>query len=77
MKESTKKSGKIGRYVAWNLVAMAVVCLLLFLGVKFGLNMYTHHGEAIAVPDVKNKPADAAMSAIAALDLVPLVTDTG
>ena len=77
MKESAKKSDRSWRYVGWHLVAMAAVCLLLFLGVKYGLNMYTHHGEAIPVPDVKNKPADEAKKALAALELIPVVTDTG
>ena len=35
-----------------NLAAMLVVVVLLCLGVKFGIDLYTHHGEEIEVPDI-------------------------
>ena len=38
-----------------NIGAMLIVVVLLCLGVKFGLDLYTHHGEEIVVPDVKHK----------------------
>lgn len=45
---------KIGRhYVLINLIAMAVVIVLLCIGVKVGLAYYTHHGEGIDVPDLR------------------------
>lgn len=45
---------KIGRhYVLVNLLAMVVVIVLLCVGVKVGLDYYTHHGEGIDVPDLR------------------------
>lgn len=45
---------KIGRhYVLVNLFAMVVVIVLLCVGVKVGLDYYTHHGEGIDVPDLR------------------------
>ena len=38
-----------------NLALMLVVVVLLCLGVKVGLDIYTHHGEEISVPDVRRK----------------------
>ncbi len=32
-------------YLWTNLLAMVLVVVLLVLGVKFGLNVYTHHGD--------------------------------
>ena len=43
------------RYLWGNLAAMAVVVLLLAFGVKFGLDVYTHHGEAISIPNLLHK----------------------
>ena len=46
--------GKLtSRYVWSNLLAMAIVVVLLCVGVKYGLEIYTHHGEGIAVPNIK------------------------
>ena len=43
------------RYVVLNLIAMAVVCTALVYAAMFCADIYTHHGEAIAVPDIRNK----------------------
>ena len=40
------------RFLLLNLLAMAVVVVLLCLGVGYGLDLYTHHGEGIVVPDL-------------------------
>ena len=40
-------------YVLINLLAMAMVLVLLCVGVKYALAIYTHHGEGIEVPDLK------------------------
>ena len=39
-------------YVLINLLAMAMVIVLLCVGVKYALAIYTHHGEGIEVPDL-------------------------
>lgn len=41
------------KYFWVNLIAMAVVVVGLVFGVLKGLNIYTRHGEAVVVPDVK------------------------
>lgn len=41
------------KYFWVNLIAMAVVVAGLVFGVLKGLNIYTLHGEAVVVPDVK------------------------
>lgn len=46
--------GKLtSHYLLLHLLAMAVVFVLLCTGVKFGLDIYTHHGEGIEVPELK------------------------
>lgn len=47
---------KITAPIVWgNLLGMAVVLLLVAIGVWKGLEHYTHHGETILVPDVKEQ----------------------
>ena len=44
---------KFGGYKLWgNLLAIAVVCLALLIGLVYGLNTYTHHGQSVEVPDL-------------------------
>ena len=49
-----KSSDFLNKFKSWylwkNLIAMAAVVVLLCLGVKFGLDLYTHHGESIPIP---------------------------
>lgn len=40
-------------YFWGNIIAMIVVVILLFVGLNFGLTIYTHHGEGISVPNLK------------------------
>ena len=77
MKESSKSKGGKGRYVVWNLLAMAVVCLLAFLGIRYGLNTYTHHGESIAIPDVREKSTQSAIATLEGIGMAVEVVDTG
>lgn len=64
-------------YLWANLLAMVVVIILLGLGVKYGLDIYTHHGEEIAVPDVKHKAYPDAKHILEGKDLKMEVSDTG
>ncbi len=43
----------LDKYVWGNLIAMAIVLAVLLVGLKYGLEAYTRHGEEIPVPDVK------------------------
>lgn len=38
------------RYLLGNLIAMALVVVAVCLGVRYGLDIYTHHGEKIMIP---------------------------
>lgn len=60
-----------------NIAAMAGVVVLLCLGVKFGLDIYTHHGEEIEVPDIKHKLFSDAEQLLSNRGLEIEVTDTG
>jgi beta-lactam-binding protein with PASTA domain len=60
-----------------NLLAMAVVVVLLFLGVKYGLEIYTHHGEGIKVPNIEGMLYTKARSLILEDGLNIVVADSG
>lgn len=71
----------IDKFKSWylwgNLLAMVVVVVLLICGVGYGLGVYTHHGESIAIPDVKHLSASEAQRALEELGLTAVVSDTG
>ena len=64
-------------YLWGNLLAMAVVVALLIVGVKYALDVYTHHGESLTVPSVKNKKFKDAERILDDMGLVVIVSDTG
>ena len=66
-----------GGYLWGNLMAMAVVLVLLFLGVKYGLEFYTNHGECIIVPNVKGMSYNKAYRLISDDGLIIVVSDSG
>lgn len=78
-KEFLSKIGsKIGHfYVPINLLAMVMVIILLCVGVKFGLALYTHHGEGIEVPDLKGMTYLKARLLLEENDLNIVVSDSG
>ena len=65
------------RYLWGNLLAMAIVTGVLFIGVKYGLDVYTHHGEAILVPDLRKKDIGEAEKLLTHLGMEMMVSDTG
>ncbi len=65
------------RYLWGNLTAMFLVVVLLCVGVKFGIDIYTHHGEAIPIPDVRHKSFDDAERILRNAGLQIEVSDTG
>lgn len=70
--------GKLfSRYLVGHLIAMAVVVVLLCVGVKFGLDEYTHHGQGIVVPDVKGMTYEKAYRQLDELGLAIVVSDSG
>jgi len=60
-----------------NLFAMLAVLLLVGLGVKIGLDLYTYHGEEIEIPDVRHKLFSDAEHLLNAKGLEVVVSDTG
>ena len=60
-----------------NLFAMALIVVLICVGVKYGLDFYTHHGESITIPNVKNKSLKDGQNIFEGVGLVVHVSDTG
>ena len=67
----------VSAYLLGNLLAMALVIVLLCLGVKYGLDLYTHHGEGIKVPKVENMIYANARALCEQNGLRIMVTDSG
>lgn len=65
------------RYLWGNLCAMALVVVAVCAGVKFGLDVYTHHGESIAIPDVRRKSFADADYLLREAGMTVVVSDTG
>lgn len=65
------------RYLMGHLAAMVVVVALMCVGVKYGLDLYTHHGEGIPVPNVKGMDSEKARAIIEADGLLMVVSDSG
>ena len=64
-------------YVTRHLLAILLVVILLSVGTAFWLDIYTHHGENIIVPDLKGKDFDKAALALEQQGLVIMVSDSG
>lgn len=56
---------------------MALVVVAVCAGVKFGLDVYTHHGESIAIPDVRRKSFADADYLLREAGMTVVVSDTG
>lgn len=65
------------RYLWGNIFAMIAVIAVLIAAVWIGLNIYTKHGEAIAIPDVRHKSMTEARRILEENGLNVEVTDTG
>ncbi len=73
--EFFKKVFSLGLWV--NLIAMVLVIVLICLGVKFGIDVYTNHGQTVIVPDIKQKQFSDAKHLVQAQNLKIIVSDTG
>lgn len=80
-KKQMKSSEFIGkfksRYLWLNILGMIAVVLICIFGLKYGLAIYTHHGEAITVPHLKFKSYQEAEAQLKRLGLELQVVDTG
>jgi len=76
--ESSEFIGKFkSRYLWLNILAMIGVVVLCLWGIKYGLSLYTHHGESIIVPHLKFKSYQEAEAQLKRLGLEVEVVDTG
>jgi beta-lactam-binding protein with PASTA domain len=64
-------------YVWGNLLAMGLVIAGVCFGVKYGLEVYTHHGEGIKVPQLVRMTADNARLLLIEQGLEMIVADSG
>lgn len=60
-----------------NLVAMAVVVVLLIAATLVGISLYTRHGESIVVPNLEGKQVNDAEYLLKQVDLQIVVSDSG
>ena len=67
----------VNGYLLGNLLAMALVIGALCLGVKYGLEWYTHHGEGIKVPKIEGMSFTNARTLILEDNLNIMVADSG
>ena len=65
------------KFLFWNLIAMALVVILLVVGVNYGLDWYTHHGESIRVPNIEGMRITKARETMEECGLEIVVTDSG
>lgn len=69
-------SFKTNKYFWVNIIAMvAVVCLVLFIVLK-SLDVYTRHGEAVVVPDIKGMQIEEAEQFLLNHGLTSIVSDS-
>ena len=69
-------SFKTNKYFWLNLIAMMAVVILLLFGVSKWLDVYTRHGEAVVVPDVKGMTVGEAEMLLRNHGLVCVVSDS-
>ena len=59
-----------------NLLAMLLIIFLISLGLKYGLELYTRHGQSVEMPDIVHKSFEQAEAMLDSLDLNIEVSDT-
>ncbi len=64
-------------YLWGNLIAMGVVIILLCVGMKYAMDVYTHHGEEVTIPSLRNKSVQEAVQILEGLGMETVVADTG
>ncbi|MCM1079523.1 MAG: PASTA domain-containing protein [Bacteroidales bacterium] len=69
---------KLGsKYIWLNIGLMAIVAIAFVTAVSVGTDLYTHHGEAIKVPNLQGKKFEDAQQLIKNSGLIIMVSDTG
>ena len=76
--EAKEFFGKFASGFLWgNILAMVLVIIALAFGVKYGLDVYTRHGEGIEVPKVEGMVYQNARALMEERGLYLVVTDSG
>lgn len=65
------------RYLWLNLAGMLALIVALCVAAQLLMGVYTHHGESIALPDVRNHSYESAVTVLEDLGMETQVTDTG
>lgn len=68
--------GRSGKCFWTNVIAVIVVACILLFGAFYGIDIYTHHGEQIVVPDVTHLSRVEAMAQLDKEGLVAVVEDS-
>lgn len=70
--------GKFKSRMLWaNIMAMAIVLGAIVTGFKVAIDIYTHHGESIAIPNLLHKSFERSKITLNRLGLELQVSDTG
>lgn len=64
-------------YVWGNILAIVILVTMLSIGVRYGIDYYTHMGESIVVPNILHKQYDDALDIMDKVGLTIEVADTG
>lgn len=64
-------------YVWGNVLAIVILVTMLSIGVRYGIDYYTHMGESIVVPNILHKQYDDALDIMDKVGLTIEVADTG
>lgn len=75
-KKRTMSTGRAVRITLLNLLAMVVVGALIIVGALYLLDVYTHHGEAVKVPDLSGMTLSEAQTAVRSMDLDLEIVDS-
>ena len=76
--EAKEFFGKFASGFLWgNILAMVLVVVALAFGVKYGLDVYTRHGEGIEVPKIEGMAYQKARTLVEERGLNVMVTDSG
>lgn len=67
----------LSKYLWGNLLAMMLFVVAVCFAVKYGIDVYTHHGEMITVPNVVHKSYADAEHILESLGLEVQISDTG
>ena len=67
----------MSRYLWLNILAMILLVVVIALGAHITLNIYTHHGESISVPDVRRQSLESAQRSLENRGFIVEVNDTG